>query len=248
MLLGSASLVAACNSDGRTLRPPRADQNVSISVPGTSTTTTRPPGLGTVPIATDDTLDPFSTDTDPGLTDTDPGLTDTDPGATDPSATDIGAVGDSADLGTVPFVAQIGAPWADGGPIPKDLTCDGANRSPALTWSKAPAGTVEIALTMTDDQAPGVVHWAVAGLPAASTAAAAGSIASSAIQATNVSGTVGYTGPCPPKGSTHTYRLTVHYLAQATELATGVAGADLLSAIEGSTFAQATVTGTYRRA
>ena len=40
------------------------------------------------------------------------------------------------------------APWADGGAASTPrFTCDGDNVSPALTWTPAPAGTVEIAIT-----------------------------------------------------------------------------------------------------
>jgi len=46
--------------------------------------------------------------------------------------------------------------------------CHGANRSPALTWHHAPAGTQRFAVTLYDPDAPGRGwwHWAVANIPA----------------------------------------------------------------------------------
>ena len=65
------------------------------------------------------------------------------------------------------------------------------------------------------------------------------------MQGINGTGQPGYTGPCPPAGETHSYRFTVHFLDQQTELGDGTPGADLIASIEGSTFASASTTGTY---
>ena len=47
------------------------------------------------------------------------------------------------------------APWADGGAIDARFTCDGEDVSPPLCWTAPPAGTVEMALVVTDDDADG---------------------------------------------------------------------------------------------
>ena len=132
-----------------------------------------------------------------------------------------------------------------GGPIDPRNTCQGENLSPTLSWSSAPTGTVEIAITMTDLDAPAFVHWAIAGIDPLSTSLGEGVVPEFSMQGINGTGQPGYTGPCPPAGETHTYEFTVHFLAQQTELGDGAAGADLIAAIEGSTFASASVTGTY---
>ncbi len=80
---------------------------------------------------------------------------------TDPSE-DTGD--EAADPDAAPSFGVIG-PWADSGAIPVTYTCDGANTSPALTWGDIPAGTAEIAVSLTDDDAPDFMHWVVVGLP-----------------------------------------------------------------------------------
>ena len=64
-----------------------------------------------------------------------------------------------------PPVFSLQAPWPTGGAIDARFTCDGEDRSPTLIWTAPPAGTVEMALLVTDDDADGFVHWAVAGIP-----------------------------------------------------------------------------------
>ena len=66
-----------------------------------------------------------------------------------------------------------------------------------------------------------------------------------AVAALNGSGKAGYTGPCPPAGSTHTYRITVHYLDKALQLTAGGKAADMRAAIDTATLATAQVTGTF---
>jgi Raf kinase inhibitor-like YbhB/YbcL family protein len=144
--------------------------------------------------------------------------------------------------------ATISAPWRDGAEIDPRYTCQGEDVAPALLWSAAPGGTVEIAITMTDDDRPDQVHWVIAGLPATLSALAEGQVPRGAIQAANDFGTVGYAGPCNDPGTVDTYRFTVHFLAQQMELGNGAAGADLRLAVEAATFASADVTGLYSRA
>lgn len=70
----------------------------------------------------------------------------------------------------------ITAPWPDGGPIDPRYTCDGLNVSPALSWSPAPAGTVEIVITVSDLDAPDFTHWGLAGLSPDTTLLAEGTV------------------------------------------------------------------------
>lgn len=139
----------------------------------------------------------------------------------------------------------ITAPWPDGGSIDSRYTCNGVNIAPGLSWSPAPAGTAEIAVTLSDGDAPTFVHWVMAGISPDVTTLAEGVVPPGAIRGLNTSGQVGYTGPCPPKGTLHTYYITVHYLDQQIELADGVAGADLRLAVDTATAASAAVSGSY---
>jgi Raf kinase inhibitor-like YbhB/YbcL family protein len=167
----------------------------------------------------------------------------------------VDQVGDGLGFDTLPpstsaaaAVPVLVAPFANAGPIDARYTCDGDDVSPALSWSAAPAGTVEVAITLTDLDNPDFLHWAVAGIEPTVTSLGEGALPSFAITSLNSGGVDGYSGPCPPAGETHTYQFTVHYLLQQTELASGGPIADLMAAIDGSTFSLASVTGTYVRA
>ena len=221
--LALAVAVAGCNHDGRTLRPPRADQTESISTTAAPTTSVVSE-LGGVGDAT------------------------TVPGGIVGSATTTSALAATVGGATSGDTGSVTAPWRDGAAIDPRATCDGANVSPALSWSAAPPGTTEIAITMADEQAPTFVHWAIAGIVPDTTSIAEGEVPNGAIQGLNGSGTAGYTGPCPPPGQTHTYVITVHFLGSQIELGDGAAGADMFLAVDAATLSTARVTGTYARA
>jgi len=148
-----------------------------------------------------------------------------------------------ADLAMAPLT--VTAPWADQGAIDPKFTCSGANVSPAVSWSAAPEGTSEIAITLTDDDMPSYIHWVVAGIDTSRTSLPEGVVPDGVLQAKNGAGTVGYTGPCPPAGATHRYTLTVYYLAQQLEVDATAPGSELIDTIQTTAFDSASVTGTY---
>ena len=96
-----------------------------------------------------------------------------------------------------------------------------------MTWTAPPAGTVELALLVTDDDADGYVHWAVAGIPPTAGEKGEGATITGAFEGVNDFGNVGWSGPCPPAGAPHTYRFTLYALDQQAELPDGFTGADL---------------------
>ena len=110
-----------------------------------------------------------------------------------------------------------------GGTLPRQYTCDGQDVSPPLRWSGVPPGTRTLALVMRDPDAPGgnFIHWRVTGIAPTTTAVAAGRLPAGVIQGRNDFGTVGYRGPCPPRGERHHYVITLTAIAGRSELAVG---------------------------
>lgn len=164
--------------------------------------------------------------------------------ATDVATTEP-ALGSVGSAGLAPLVAT--APWSNGGPIDAKYSCDGADLAPALSWPQAPQGTVEVSITMTDEQNPEFVHWTLAGLGPDVTHLDEGVVPPGAVQGQNGAGKIGYTGPCPPAGTTHTYLLTVHYMDSQLELGNGAFGGDMLIAIQSASLQTAQVEGTFKR-
>lgn len=144
-----------------------------------------------------------------------------------------------------------------GRPVPTRYTCDGANESPPLSVAGVPDGTVSLSLVVDDPDAPGdpYVHWLVWNLPPDVGDVPAGVPASErvdsldgAVQGTNSSGDVGYTGPCPPKSDgAHTYRFTLYALEQDLDLDPGAKRPALAEAMADAVVARTRLTGTYDR-
>jgi Raf kinase inhibitor-like YbhB/YbcL family protein len=102
--------------------------------------------------------------------------------------------------------------------------CNGRNVSPAIRWSGAPQGTQSYLLTLFDADAPtgsGFWQWVVADIPASAhgIASGAGNDASrlppGALAIRNDTGKPGYLGPCPPRGESHRYVVTLTALKVA---------------------------------
>ena len=144
--------------------------------------------------------------------------------------------------------------FADGKIIPKDHTCDGADRSPPLHWDGAPERTKAFALVVDDPDAPSGVftHWLLYNVPAAAKAldvgvATTGTLGDGSRQGTNDFGRVGWSGPCPPPGSAHRYRFKLYALSAPLELEPGAKRDAVLKAIKEKKLAEAEVTGKYER-
>ncbi len=138
--------------------------------------------------------------------------------------------------------------------IPTLHTCDGANTSPALTWSTPPPGTVTLALTVTDPDAPrGTwVHWVVYNLPGSvtelpSNIARDASLAHGALQGVNDFGRIGYDGPCPPPGTSHRYVFSLYALSARMTLPARVSAAQLEQAMRLHVIGHTRLIGRYQR-
>jgi Raf kinase inhibitor-like YbhB/YbcL family protein len=99
--------------------------------------------------------------------------------------------------------------------------CNGANLSPQLAWSGAPATTKSYAATIYDPDAPtgsGFWHWVVYNIPVSVTslntgAGRTGGLPAGAIHGRNDYGSFDFGGACPPVGDKpHRYIVTLHAL------------------------------------
>ncbi len=131
--------------------------------------------------------------------------------------------------------------------IPSEYTCDGAEKSPPLSWSNVPSDAKSIAILVDDPDAPKgtFTHWMVTNIPPSETSlSAAGSLPQGATAAKNDKGNAGYAGPCPPSGKHH-YRFHVYALDKT--IAKPSSRADFMKAIEGHVLADGELVGTYKR-
>ncbi len=227
----------ATTADGTTLDATRPDTgNPETSVPDTSVPDTAVPDAALPDTAVPDAALPDTSVPDTSVPDT--------------------AVPDAA----LPPMTLTSATLTDGGRFPAAHTCSGVNRSPALTWTAGPAGTLSYAIVMKDLTVPNI-HWTLYDIPASTLSVGAsvpvgytpGAPAPAGSKQAGVTfspGTLGYLGPCPPSGD-HTYVFTVHAISNAT--LAGVAMSDTPEAIEAQILAQqvaggsATLSSNYRK-
>jgi Raf kinase inhibitor-like YbhB/YbcL family protein len=144
--------------------------------------------------------------------------------------------------------------FSNGGTIPSRYTCDGADLSPALTWSEAPAGTQSLALIADDPDAPmGTwTHWLIWNIPAHASLLAENApkidlLDNGARQGINDFKRIGYGGPCPPPGKPHRYFFKLYALDARLDLKPGATKSALELAIKPHILAQAQWMGTYAR-
>jgi Raf kinase inhibitor-like YbhB/YbcL family protein len=147
-----------------------------------------------------------------------------------------------------PSLLTVSSPDLPAGTVPREFTCDGADRLPRLAWSTPPPGTQELAIEMLDPDAPGgtFTHWLVYGLPPGISSLAA--VPAGAAEGVNDFGRRGYRGPCPPRGSAHHYHFVVLALDTQLGLAAGATRPDLESRISGHLLAKGELVATYQRA
>nr|HEX4318076.1 YbhB/YbcL family Raf kinase inhibitor-like protein [Kofleriaceae bacterium] len=136
--------------------------------------------------------------------------------------------------------------FKDKGAIPTEMTCDGAETPPMLTWSGAPDNTKSFAIEVRDldNQGGKFAHWIVSGIKKDVTSI--GGVPDGAVAGMNAKGDNGWMGPCPPAGATHRYQFTVFALDK--NLNSRDYTLDKLdSAVKGHVVASGAIVGTYTR-
>jgi Raf kinase inhibitor-like YbhB/YbcL family protein len=144
--------------------------------------------------------------------------------------------------------------FAEGGTIPAENTCGGANTSPALTWSGTPSAAQSFAVVLLDRTIdPALIHWIIYDIPASATglpaqventydpANVAGAHQTLSIHA----GVIGYYGPCPQV--VDHYEIGVHALdvAALPDTTTSTSAPTVLATIMAHQLAQGRLSGTY---
>lgn len=145
--------------------------------------------------------------------------------------------------------------FINGQPIPEQFTRDGQNRSPALAWTNQPVATQELALIVTDPDAPKgeFVHWVVCKIPATYRYLAPGlpqqaELPSGVLQGRNDFGKTGYDGPAAPQGDKpHRYVFRLYALDKPLDLKSGTSAEQLRKAMEGHVLDVGELAGTRQR-
>jgi len=141
------------------------------------------------------------------------------------------------------------AAFAAGEPIPAQYSCTGADISPPLAWTDAPAETQSFALIFDDPDAPGGtwVHWLLFNLPADARALAENAAPPNSTPiGKNSWGRTDYGGPCPPSG-THRYFFKLYALDATLNLDNGATKTEILSAMDGHILAETSLMCTFSR-
>ena len=141
------------------------------------------------------------------------------------------------------------------GEIPERFTCDGADISPALTWSGLPAGTRSLVLIVDDPDAPDPAapktvwaHWVLYNLPVSLDGLpdAVSELPAGSLQGRNDWKRTGWGGPCPPIGR-HRYFFKLYALDAVLDDLGEPTKTRLESAMEGHIIDSAELVGTYQR-
>ncbi|MCU0896962.1 MAG: YbhB/YbcL family Raf kinase inhibitor-like protein [Burkholderiales bacterium] len=147
--------------------------------------------------------------------------------------------------------------FSNGGAIPREHTCEGADTSPALAWRGVPAGTKSLVLIVDDPDAPDPaaprmtwVHWVLYDIPAGASELPAGvtpsALPAGAREGLNDWRRTGYGGPCPPVGR-HRYFFKLYALDNPLGDLREPTKTQVEAAMKGHVLAHTELVGTYQK-
>ncbi|KKW42209.1 MAG: PEBP family protein [Candidatus Magasanikbacteria bacterium GW2011_GWA2_56_11] len=142
----------------------------------------------------------------------------------------------------------LSSAFSNGGEIPAEYTCDGADTPPPLSWGGIPETAQSLVLIADDPDAPSGtwVHWTVWNLDPKAAGLEGKKIPPGAVEGTTSFGRPGYGGPCPPSG-VHRYFFKLLALDTQLGLPAGAGYAELDRAVQGHIIANAALVGIYSR-
>lgn len=144
---------------------------------------------------------------------------------------------------------QLSSPaFAAGEMIPIEFTCDGADRSPALSWGAPPPDTKSFTLILSNlDASPPFIHWVLYDLPPDTRSLPAAvptqPFLSAGVQGKNDFDQYGYRGPCSPDQQRYAFKL--YAVDTVLDLPPGVTHPDVVAALKGHVLAEAELIGRY---
>ena len=147
------------------------------------------------------------------------------------------------------------AAFLNQGSIPANYTCEGANLSPALSWTEIPKSAKSLALVMDDPDAPvGTwVHWLVYNIPVDAKSLPSAmppleELPHGVRQGKNGFHKIGYGGPCPPPGhGVHRYFFRLYALNKLLDLPGGASRKEVDDAMRGHIVSRAELVGRFQR-
>lgn len=135
--------------------------------------------------------------------------------------------------------------------MPKLYTCDDKDISPQLSWTGVPSNTQSLALILSDPDAPEgtFYHWVLYNIPPSTTTFSENlkKLPTGVIVGRNSWGKMQYNGPCPPKGSTHSYIFTLYALDSKLSLPAGADAQTVLNALQPHLINKAELSASYGR-
>jgi Raf kinase inhibitor-like YbhB/YbcL family protein len=151
--------------------------------------------------------------------------------------------------------------FAQGHPIPKKYTGEGADVSPPLGWSGIPEGAKELVLICDDPDAPTDepwVHWVMYKIPADAQGLPEGvprkprlKEPHGAMQGKNswpANEAIGYRGPMPPPGhGVHHYHFKLYAIEAHMTVEPGLTKKAVMANIRDHILAEGELMGTYQR-
>ena len=132
--------------------------------------------------------------------------------------------------------------------LPPINTCDGDDLSPALEIDEVPQKAQSLVLIVDDPDALNgqFIHWLLWNIPVGTEFIAEGQSPIGAVAGTNSFGRVGYTGPCPPKG-THRYIFKLMALDTVLDLPVSTTIKELEKAMNEHILSQTEIVARYGR-
>jgi Raf kinase inhibitor-like YbhB/YbcL family protein len=137
--------------------------------------------------------------------------------------------------------------------IPVDYTCEGREISPKIEIHGLNATSIAVIVDDPDAPSGTFTHWVIWNIEPTDSIPA--EIPNDrvllkplkAVQGTNSGGTIGYMGPCPPKGKPHRYYFKVYGLDAMLNLEPGATKRDLENAMKQHILQQGEAMATYKR-